>query len=74
MGDRPLFFDLKLFYLFYLSMKLFIPWVFKYVSIFFAAMMTNMCHIFFMFISDKYMSRVFMHKRKIYLWVLDHHR
>jgi len=29
---------------------------------------------FFMFISDKYMSRVFMHKRKIYLWVLDHRR
>ena len=27
-----------------------------------------------MFISDKYMSRVFMHKRKIYLWVLDHRR
>ena len=24
---------------------------------------------FFMFISDKHMSRVFMHKRKIYLWV-----
>ena len=37
-------------------------------------MMTNMCLIFFMFISDKYISRVFMHKRKIYLWVLDHCR
>jgi len=30
-------------------------------------MMANMCHIFFMFISDKFMSRVFMHKRQIYL-------
>jgi len=49
--------------------KLFIPWIFKYVHIIFAAMMTNMCLIFFMFISDKHMYRVFMHKRKIYLWV-----
>ena len=36
--------------------------------------MTNMHLIFFMFINDKYMSRVFMHKRKLYLWVLDHRR
>jgi len=34
-------------------------------------MMTNMCHVFFMFISDKYMSRVFVYKWKIYLWVSD---
>jgi len=34
----------------------------------FAAMMTNMCLILFMFINDKYIFRVFMHKRKIYLW------
>ena len=37
-------------------------------------MMTNMCLIFFMFINDKYMFHVFMHKRKIYLWILDHRR
>jgi len=43
-------------------MKIIYPVNFKYVHIFFAAIMTNMCHIFFMFINDKYMSRVFMHK------------
>jgi len=48
--------------------------IFKYVRIFFATMMTNMFLILFMFIDDKYMSRVFRHKRKIYLWALDHRR
>jgi len=38
----------------------------KYVIVF-ATMMTNMCHLFFMFISDKYMSRVFMYKWKIFM-------
>jgi len=36
--------------------------------------MTNMWPIFFMFISDKYMSRVFMDKWKICLWVSNRHR
>jgi len=42
------------------------------MSVFFLyAMMTNMCHMFFMFISEKYMSSVFMYKWKICLWVSD---
>ena len=45
----------------------------KYVIVF-ATMITNMCHLFFMFINDKYMSRVFMYKWKIYLWVSDRRR
>ena len=67
-GDRLLFFNLKLIYFFIYRWKKFIPWIFKYVFIFFAAMITNMCLIFFMFITYKHMSRVFMHRRKIYLW------
>ena len=45
----------------------------KYVIVF-ATMMTNMCYLFFMFIRDKYMSRVFMYKWKIYLWISDRRR
>jgi len=32
--------------------------IFKFVSVFYVAM-TNMCHIFVMFISDKYISIIF---------------
>jgi len=33
-------------------------------SVFFCAMLTNMCPMIFMFISDKYMTRVFIRNEK----------